>query len=52
MKRYVLLLAVALLAVAGYSAQAATTAKTVICHATKPGATRAYIHVTTTKGSD
>lgn len=52
MKRYVLLLAVAMLAVAGVSAQAATTAhKTVICHATKPGATRAYIHVTTTKGS-
>src|SRR6188472_4261077 len=54
MKRYALLLAVALLAVAGYSAQAATTAetaKTVICHATKLGATRAYIHVTTTRSA-
>ena len=52
MKRYVLLLAVGLMAVAGYSAQAATTAhKTVICHATKPGATRAYIHVSTTRAA-
>jgi hypothetical protein len=50
MRRYGLLLAVALLAFAGYSAQAATSAhKTVICHATRPGVTRPYVHMTTTR---
>ena len=47
MKRYGLLLAVALLAVGGYSAQAATSAhKTVICHATKSGK-RPYVRIAT-----
>ena len=48
MRRYGLLLAVALLAFAGYSAQAATSAhKTVICHATRAGVSRPYVHITT-----
>src|SRR5262245_22528058 len=48
MRRYGLLLAVALLAVVGYSAQAATSAhKTVICHATKAGVSRPYVRITT-----
>jgi hypothetical protein len=49
MRRYGVLLAVALLAVAGYGAQAATSArKTVICHATKPGVARPYVRIETT----
>lgn len=51
MRRYGLLLATALLALAGFSAQAATSAhkahKTVICHATKAGVNRPYVHITT-----
>ena len=51
MKRYGLLLAVALLAVAGYSAQAGTSAhkahKTVICHATKAGVSKPYSRIET-----
>ena len=48
MRRYGLLLAVAALAVAGYSAQAATSAhKTVICHATRAGAPKPYVHIAT-----
>jgi hypothetical protein len=50
MRRYGLLLAVAFLALAGYSAQAATSAhKTVICHATKPGAKKPYVRIVTAK---
>ena len=51
MRRYGLLLAVALFAVVGYSAQAATSAhkahKTVICHATKAGVARPYSRIET-----
>jgi CHRD domain len=48
MRRYGLLLAVALLAVVGYNAQAATSAhKTLICHATKAGAKNPYARITT-----
>jgi hypothetical protein len=48
MRRYGLLLAVALLAVVGYSARAATSAhKTVICHATKAGIARPYVRIAT-----
>lgn len=47
MRRYGLLLAVALLGVVGYSAQAATSAKTVICHATRAGVARPYVHIKT-----
>jgi hypothetical protein len=48
MRRYGLLLAVALFAVVGYSAQAATSAhKTVICHATRAEVSRPYVHITT-----
>jgi hypothetical protein len=48
MRRYGLLLTVALAALVGYSAQAATSAhKTVICHATRAGVSRPYVHITT-----
>jgi CHRD domain-containing protein len=48
MRRYGLLLTVVLVALVGYSAQAATSAhKTVICHATQAGVARPYSHITT-----
>jgi len=51
MRRYGLLLTVVLVALVGYSAQAATSAhrahKTVICHATRAGVARPYSHITT-----
>jgi len=48
MRRYGLLLATAMLALVGFSAQAATSAhKTVICHATRAGVSRPYVHITT-----
>jgi hypothetical protein len=51
MKRYGLLLTVALAALVGYSAQAATSAhkahKTVICHATSAGVARPYSRIET-----
>jgi hypothetical protein len=48
MRRFGSLLAVALVALAGYSAQAATSAqKTVICHATKPTAKKPYVRIVT-----
>jgi hypothetical protein len=48
MKRYGLLLVVALTALVGYSAQAATSAhKTVICHATRAGAAKPYVRIVT-----
>src|SRR5262245_59063186 len=48
MRRYGLLLAIGLLTLVGYSAQAATSAhKTVICHATRAGVSRPYVHITT-----
>lgn len=48
MRRYGLLLTVALAALVGYTAQAATSAhKTVICHATRAGVSRPYVHITT-----
>jgi hypothetical protein len=47
MKRYGLLLAVALTALVGYSAQAATSAKTVICHATRAGVAKPYVRIVT-----
>jgi hypothetical protein len=39
----------ALVAISAYAAPSAR--KTVICHATKPGVARAYVHVTTTSGA-
>lgn len=48
MRRYGLLLAVTLLALAGYGAQAATSAqKTVICHSTKADAKKPYVRIVT-----
>jgi hypothetical protein len=51
MKRYALLVVVGLLTLAGYSAQAATSAhKTVICHATK-NAKKPYVRIATANRS-
>lgn len=48
MRRYGLLLTVALVALVGYSAQAAPSAhKTVICHATRAGVAKPYVRIAT-----